>query len=580
MTDSLRPEEEQELLRDAWSELASATPPTVLVYPALAVFCAAASPYATDHPKLTAAWFFVLLVAGLVRLYASRPARPRLLMTACLGVGLLWGSFNASAAWLYQFGWATQLTMVVSVGLIAGATSTLSTHIGLFRFYSLAMLLPGALMLCVIGGREALSSVPLFIYLIFILASARLHYRRYWKAARSERLLQRRTRELEQASQAKSQFLATMSHEIRTPMNAIFGMTELLKDSPLSATQRQWLNTLRGSCETLLALLSDILDLSRVEAGKLELEHRDFDLSEVLRTHLSVFTPLAQEKGLSLHVNLSALGDEFWIRGDSTRIGQVVSSLLSNAIKFTEEGSIQFQASLGPDWAQISVQDTGEGIPANRLAELFQPFSQLDSSHTRRFGGSGRGLALCRRLAELMRGHTWVVSGDQRFGDLPADAPLESVRPGSRFYFRWPLQAAESATESESTNLPPSEIRILIAEDNLVNRKVIQSLLERLGYRAHLVGDGAQVLQACANEPFDLIFMDVQMPHLDGLAATRALRQQPGGPYIIALTANAFSEDREQCLTAGMNDYLSKPIRPQELERALGDYWKLQTSAT
>ena len=575
MSASLQPEEEEELLRDAWLELARATPPTVLVYPALAGFCAAASNYATDYPRLTALWVVLLFLGGLTRLYFSRAPHSKFLTAACLAVGSTWGAFNASAAWLYHFGWATQLTMVVTVGLIAGATSTLSTHLQLFRLYALLMLLPGSLVVFSIGGREALSSLPLFIYLLFILATARLHYQRYWSAARSEKLLQRKTLELERASQAKSQFLATMSHEIRTPMNAIFGMTELLKDSSLSSSQREYLNTLRGSCETLLALLSDILDLSRVEAGNLELEVRDFDLVEVLRTHLSVFAPLAQEKGLEFRVNLGSLGESLWIRGDSTRIGQVVSNLLSNAIKFTTEGSIQFQASLGPSWAQVSVQDTGEGVPAERLGELFQPFAQLDGSPTRRFEGTGRGLALCHKLATLMEGHTWVVSGDQRHGLLPEDAPLESVNPGCRFYFRWPLKPGESPQRDTAAPLPPRDTRILVAEDNLVNRKVIQSLLQRLGFQARLVGDGQEVLDTCEQETFDVIFMDVQMPNLDGLTATRQLRARKphSGPYIIALTANALAEDRAQCLQAGMDDYLSKPIRPQELERALGDYW-------
>ena len=375
------------------------------------------------------------------------------------------------------------------------------------------------------------------------------------------------TARVEAASRAKSQFLANMSHEIRTPMNGVIGMAELLSATPLDASQREIADTIRSSGQILLAIINDILDLSTIESGQLVLERQPFELASVLQQAVKVVSPAAAAKGLTLVVEPDPAIPPH-LAGDRLRLGQVLVNLLSNAVKFTEVGQVTLCTRLvpgtagGPGTIRIDVRDTGIGIEAERLSQLFQPFEQGDASTARRFGGTGLGLAISKRLVELMDGRLW---GDSRPGE------------GSTFSLELPLRVAEAGAvpAAQEDRLaapagPPPALRVLIAEDNPVNQRVASRMLHRLGYRADVVDNGRLAVEAAERQAYDVIFMDVQMPELDGLEAARRIKARGGRtPWIIALTAHALDDDRRQCLDAGMNDFLSKPVQLTELTKAM-----------
>ena len=390
------------------------------------------------------------------------------------------------------------------------------------------------------------------------------------------------------ANRAKSEFLANMSHEIRTPINGVIGMTGLLLDTELTAEQREYAEIVRSSGESLLAVINDILDFSKVEAHKLDLDMQDFDLDTALSATVQVLLPMCADQGVTLAYriapNVPAL-----LRGDCGRLRQVLVNLAANAVKFTPRGQVTIRAELDtpqqPAVIRFSVEDTGIGIPDNRRSDIFKPFTQVDGSLTRKYGGTGLGLAICKQLVELMGGQIGVQS---------------ELGKGSTFWFTARFETAPLAGGGHQcacvaqgtadghpavrirTARPSGAFRILVAEDNAISQRVATAILNNLGYRADVVSNGRESIQALRSIPYDLVFMDCQMPEMNGYEAATRIRDPQSGVLnakipIVALTAHAMKGDREKCVAAGMDDYIAKPLHIAALKQML-EKWLPQSS--
>jgi len=377
----------------------------------------------------------------------------------------------------------------------------------------------------------------------------------------------------EDATRLKSEFLANMSHEIRTPMNGVMGMISLVLDRCTDAEEREQLLVAESAARSLIAILNDILDLSKVEAGKMTLECIDFELAGAVGESMRIFNSAARQKSLDLQFSVD-LQLPAWVRGDPARLRQVLVNLIGNAVKFTSAGIVRIIVeNVRTGVARFSIVDTGIGIPAEKLGAIFEAFTQADGSHTRRFGGTGLGLTITRRLVDLMGGRLWADS---------------TIGEGSRFCFELPLDPAsppaqEPAAPTRAAETVPSHLRVLVAEDNPINQKVICAMLRRQNWAVTIASNGVEAWNLFRDGRFDLILMDVQMPEMDGLEATRLIRREEQRRAtsqrlpIIALTAHASPAQHEEYLAEGMDSVLTKPInRPKLLD---GIYTLTRTAA-
>jgi len=484
--------------------------------------------------------------------------------------GLLWGGFVYYAlAFVPDSIIALSLTMVF--GIASGAIATLGSIFHVFLAYILGLLIPVLFALISLNDPIynfllAISHLFYSFLIISISYNSCIQLKQNFDVSRRLMLEKKRA---EDASRAKSQFLANMSHEIRTPMNGVIGMINSLLNDPLNTKQHDKAILVKNSAESLLSIINDILDFSKIEAGKLSLELRDFEFSELLDSITQIQKIEAEEKGLKFICSIDPV-ESTWFKADPNRIRQIFTNLISNAIKFTDKGEVRVSVIFKvidskKSCMKVTVSDTGIGIDSDQKQVLFEQFSQMDSSNTRSFGGTGLGLSISKQLVELMGG---TISIDGQLGE------------GTQVQFTLDLDHAEKQdvllNKGESislVHLRDGITKVLIVEDNKVNQQVAKDILEHIGVEVTLVNNGEEALTVLKSELFDLILMDCQMPVLDGYEATRLIRLDPtmlnSSIPIIAMTASAMLGDKEKCINVGMNDYIAKPVSPQNIHQVL-----------
>jgi len=471
-----------------------------------------------------------------------------------------WGGLNAILIWYYFPSWPAYLISFCTAGLAAGGTTATHTHLRLSQAFVVLMLVPSAVTLIMIGeGDSRVIGLLYLLYFLFLMVLSRQLNRRYWDALRNSRLLEEQVVQLQEArnlaeaaNRAKSQFLANMSHEVRTPLNAVLGLAQVGKRSSHELEARDRFGYILTSGRHLLGIVNEILDISKLDAGKLRVDSIPFELAANVDDALGLVRESAHAKELTLTVKLDPELPE-WVTGDPRRLRQILVNLLGNAIKFTLQGKVRLRVYPVKDQICFAVMDTGIGMDNAQISDLFKAFEQADGKTTRRFGGTGLGLAISRDLATLMGGYITVESVLEKGSTFTLCLPLTTTRQPEHHVRR----------EPQTTGARLAGLSMLAVEDDELNRMVLREMLEYEGATVVLANNGQQALDRLENRgpaSFDIAIMDVQMPEMDGYETTRRIHALAPSLPVIGLTAHAMVEEKERCLAAGMVAHVTKPV--------------------